>query len=121
MPDRIRNREALIPIVTEIMRGRTSREWIEGLERANVPCGPINNYAEVFDNPQVRHRGLKVDIPHAAGVPAPGVASPMRFSETPVAYELPPPMLGQHTDEVMKELLGLSGEKLDALRHQGVI
>lgn len=121
MPDRIRNREALIPLVREIMRGRTSREWIEGLERANVPCGPINNYAEVFDNPQVRHRGLKVEIPHATGVPAPGVASPMRFSETPVEYELPPPMLGQHTREVLEDFLGMKSAELDALGRKGVI
>ena len=113
-PERIRNREVLIPIVRDIMKQRPSREWIERLEAANVPCGPINNLEEVFENPQVQHRRLKIEIPHPAGVPAPGVASPMRFSETPVEYALPPPLLGQHTDEVLRGLLGMDEGELDA-------
>src|SRR6266853_830861 len=94
MPDRIRNRGDLIPLLREIMRRHPSRDWIGRLEAANVPCGPINNYQEVFDDPQVRHRRLKIEIPHPAGVPCPTVASPMRFSERPVEYTVPPPLLG---------------------------
>jgi len=121
MPERIRNRGELIPLVREIMKRRASRDWLEGLEKANVPCGPINDYREVFEDPQVRHRGLKVEIPHAAGIPCPTVASPMRFSETPVEYRLPPPLLGQHTREVLEGLLGLCSEELDRLAAMKVI
>src|SRR5467141_41731 len=121
MPDRIRNRGELIPLVREIMKRRRSRDWIERLEAANVPCGPINDYQEVFEDPQVRHRGLKVEIPHPAGVPCPTVASPMRFSETPVEYELPPPLLGEHTREVLGDLLGMRREELDRLAATKII
>ena len=85
-----------------------------------MPCGPINDYAEVFQNEQVRHRGLRVDIPHPLGT-VPTVASPMRFSATPVEYEVPPPLLGQHTREVLAGLLGISDAELEQLRSQGVI
>ncbi len=121
MPGRIGNRDELIPLIREIMNGRASKDWIERLEAANVPCGPINNYKEVFEDPQVRHRGLKIEIPHPAGVPCPTVASPMRFSETPVEYELPPPLLGQHTREVLGELLGMRREELDQLAAKKII
>jgi glutaryl-CoA transferase len=121
MPDRIRNREILIPVVRELMRQRSSRKWIAELESVNVPCGPINNYEEVFMDPQVRHRGLKVDIPHPAGVPCPTVASPMRFSETPVEYPLPPPLLGEHTREVLEDFLGMKSAELDRLAAKKII
>jgi crotonobetainyl-CoA:carnitine CoA-transferase CaiB-like acyl-CoA transferase len=121
MPGRIGNRDELIPLIREIMNGRASKDWIERLEAANVPCGPINNYKEVFEDPQVRHRGLKIEIPHPAGVPCPTVASPMRFSGTPVEYELPPPLLGQHTREVLGELLGMRREELDQLAAKKII
>jgi formyl-CoA transferase len=121
MPGRIGNRDELIPLIREIMNGRASKDWIERLEAANVPCGPINNYKEVFEDPQVRHRGLKIEIPHPAGVPSPAVASPMRFSETPVEYQLPPPLLGQHTREVLGDLLGMRREELDQLAAKKII
>ena len=115
MPDRIRNREVLIPIVQDIMKGRSSRDWIEHLEAANVPCGPINNYREVFEDPQVKHRGLKIEMPHPLSGSMAGVASPMRFSDTPVEYTAPPPLLGQHTRDVLSGVLGISDEELDRL------
>ena len=120
-PDRVRNRAVLVPIVQAIVRTRKSRDWIDALEAAGVPCGPINNMQEVFENPQVRHRGLRVDIPHPAGVPCPTVASPMRFSETPVTYKAPPPQLGEHTREVLSGVLGLSSQELDRLAAEGAI
>jgi len=115
MPDRIRNRKALIPLLQEILRGRTSRDWIALFDAANVPCGPINNYREVFENPQVQHRGLRIDMPHPLSGSVPGVASPMRFSDTPVEYDAAPPLLGQHTREVLSRLLGMGDEELDRL------
>src|SRR5579864_5817067 len=121
MPERIRNRKVLIPIVQEIMKQRASRDWIERLEAANVPCGPINDYKEVFDNPQARHRGLKVGMPHPLSGTLAGIASPMRFSETPVEYETPPPTLGEHTREVLGGLLGMSGAELDRLAAKKVV
>jgi crotonobetainyl-CoA:carnitine CoA-transferase CaiB-like acyl-CoA transferase len=121
MPDRIRSRAVLIPIVQEIMKRRSSRDWIGRLEAANVPCGPINNYKEVFEDPQVRHRGLKIEMPHPLSGSMPGIASPMRFSETPVSYDAGPPLLGQHTREVISALLGMSDTDLDRLAAQKII
>ena len=118
-PDRLKNRDLLVPIVEAIMRGRSKNAWVSALETAGVPCGPINNMQEVFENPQVRHRGLRVEIPHPAGS-VPTVASPMRFSETPVTYDVPPPMLGQHTDEILQGLLGMSAQQIAELRESGV-
>ena len=120
-PERVKNRDVLVPIVKEIMRARSKQEWIAALEAAGVPCGSINNYAEVFENEQVRHRGLRVDIPHPLLGTVPTVASPMRFSATPVAYDTPPPLLGQHTREVLSGVLGIQDAELDRLRTQGTI
>jgi formyl-CoA transferase len=118
---RILHRAELVPIVAEVMRTRTKHEWIEALESANVPCGPINNMQEVFDDPQVRHRQLRVDMPHPLGGTAPVVASPMRLSATPVEYRIPPPLLGQHTEEVFRALLGKSDAELERLRAAGIV
>ncbi len=120
-PDRVRNRELLVPIVETIVRSRSSHEWISALAAAGVPCGPINDLQQVFEDPQVRHRGLRVEIPHSAGVRCPTVASPMRFSATPVEYDTPPPLLGQHTREVLAGVLGLGDTEMDALAADGVI
>ena len=118
---RIIHRAELIPLIAEIMRTRSKQEWIEVLEAATVPCGPINNMKEVFEDPQVLHRKLRVDIPHPLGGVAPVVASPMRLSETPVEYRIAPPLLGQHTEEVLKGLLGRSKAQVDALKGAGII
>ncbi len=118
---RIVHRGELIPLITEVMRTRTKREWIEALEAANVPCGPINNMKEVFEDPQVQHRKLRVDIPHPLGGIAPVVASPLRLSETPVEYRLAPPMLGQHNEDVLKGLLGKSDGDLARLKAGKII
>ncbi|MDP2639131.1 MAG: CaiB/BaiF CoA-transferase family protein [Betaproteobacteria bacterium] len=121
MSGRIVNRDALIPLIADIMQMRGMHEWIQVLETANVPCGPINNMQQVFEDPQVQHRGLKVDIPTPAGVPCPTVASPMRFSETPVEYKVPPPTLGQHTQEILQGLLGMERQAVDALAAKGIV
>ena len=118
---RVRNRAVLIPIVQEIVRQRSKNDWIDALEAAGVPCGPINNMQEVFEDPQVQHRGMRVDIPHPAVVACATVASPMRFSDTPVTYDVPPPLLGQHTREVLAGVLGLRDDEIAALAAQGVV
>jgi len=120
-PRRVENRAILVPIVQEIVRQRPKSDWIDALEAAGVPCGPINDMKEVFENPQVQHRGMRVDIPHPAGVPCATVASPMRFSETPVTYDAPPPLLGEHTREILGGVLGLSEAEIDALAAREVI
>jgi formyl-CoA transferase len=118
---RIVHRAELIPIVAGVMRTRSKGEWLEALEAAGVPCGPINNMKEVFDDPQVKHRKLRVDIPHPSGGSAPVVASPMRLSETPVEYRLAPPLLGQHNDEVYRGLLGKSEAEMARLAKAGIV
>jgi crotonobetainyl-CoA:carnitine CoA-transferase CaiB-like acyl-CoA transferase len=120
-PDRVRHREPLTSVVEEIVRARPSRDWIAALTAVGVPCGPINDLEQVFGDPQVRHRGLRVEIPHPAGVSSPTVASPMRFSGTPITYDTPPPLLGQHTREVLAGVLGLGDREIDALAADGVI
>ena len=121
MSQRIVHRGELIPLIAEVMRTRTKHEWIAALESANVPCGPINNMQEVFEDPQVRHRGLHVDIPHPLGGVAPVVASPLRLSATPVEYRMAPPTLGQHNEEVLKGLLGRSDVEMKRLKDAGIV
>ncbi len=120
---RVRNREELTERLAPILAGQASGHWIEGLEARNVSCGPINTIDQVFADPQVVARGMRLEMPHpAAGeTPIPLIASPIRMSVTPAAYAYPPPQLGQHTDEVLQELLGLGQAELAALRERGVI
>jgi glutaryl-CoA transferase len=115
------HRAELIPLIADVMRTRAKHEWIELLEAANVPCGPINNMKEVFEDPQVLHRKLRVDMPHPLGGVAPVVASPLRLSATPVEYRLAPPMLGQHNEEVLKGLLGRSDAEMKRLKDAGIV
>ena len=118
---RIVNRAELIPFMRDIMRTRSKNDWIATLEAATVPCGPINNMQEVFEDPQVRHRKLRVDMPHSLGGTASMVASPLRLSKTPVEYRLAPPSLGQHNEEVLKGLLGKSQAEIDKLKTGGIL
>jgi crotonobetainyl-CoA:carnitine CoA-transferase CaiB-like acyl-CoA transferase len=99
---------------------KTTAAWVGLLESAAVPCGPINDLAGVFADPQVLHRGLKIEMPHAAGGSAPQVANPIRFSATPIDYRRAPPLLGQDTEAVLREL-GHSADEIAALRTAGVI
>ena len=121
MSQRIVHRAELIPLIADVMRARTKHEWIGLLEAANVPCGPINNMKEVFEDPQVLHRELRVDIPHPSGGSAAVVRSPLRLSETPVEYRLAPPTLGQHNEEILKGLLGRSDADLAKLKASGIV
>lgn len=118
---RNRNREALIPQIAEAMLTRTMTEWVERMEAANVPCGPIYNMQQVFEDEQVRHRGMQLSLPHGAGVQAPGLANPIRLSATPIQYERAAPTLGEHTETVLRDKLGFDDARLDTLRAKGVI
>ncbi len=119
---RVRNRELLVPLLMEATRKHPSRHWLEGLERVGVPAGPVNAIDQVFADPQVRARGMRVEIEHpAAGRPVPFIASAIKMDKTPPDYRRPPPMLGQHTEEVLAELLGLSEAEISGLRAREVI
>ena len=118
---RVANREVLVPMLRQTTVFKTTGEWISLLEQAGVPCGPINNLAQVFEDAQVKARGLRLDLPHALGCLAPQVASPIRLSQTPVEYRNAPPLLGQHTEQVLQSLLGMSLERIGELRSAGVL
>jgi len=105
-PARVAHRAELIPLLRQATVQRTTAEWISLLEAAGVPCGPVNTIEQVFADPQVCARGLRVEVPHPESGVVPLVANPMRLSATPVSYRMPPPGLGQHTDEVLADWLG---------------
>jgi crotonobetainyl-CoA:carnitine CoA-transferase CaiB-like acyl-CoA transferase len=104
-----------------VLRTRPAAAWLAALEPAQVPCAPINDLAQVFTDPQVQHRGLRVDVPHPSGGSVSMVASPIRLSATPPAYDRAPPLLGQHSEEILRERLGMTPEQVDELRRAGVV
>jgi len=120
---RVRNRAELIPILRRIIAHHPSSHWLEGLEARNVSCGPINNLDQVFEDPQVESRGMRLQMEHAAthGAAVDLIASPMRMSETPPDYRHAPPTLGQHTEEVLRDLLDMEDDEIADLKAQGVI
>ncbi|RZT41451.1 CaiB/BaiF CoA transferase family protein [Cupriavidus agavae] len=120
-PQRVAHRDVLVPILSEMVAPRTREQWILDLERAGVPCGPINTLDEVFENEQVVSRGLRVDLPHPTAGTVKLVGSPMRMSVTPPEALRHPPLLGEHTDVVLGETLGYSAEHIAALRSKGVV
>ena len=117
---RVENRAELIPLLNEITATRTTAEWIGQLEARAVPCGPINGLAEVFADPQVQARGLAVKMPHPEAGEVPLVASPIRLSKTPVEYRRAPPLVGEHTDEILADL-GVDAAGIAGLRERGVV
>jgi len=119
--DRVRNRAVLIPLLEQVVRERPAAFWAEELERAGIPCGPINSIAQALSDPQVVARGLNVDLPHPLAGSVALVGTPIRMSASPPALERAPPTLGQHTDEVLRELAGVDPETLAALRARRVI
>jgi len=119
--DRVRNRAVLVPMLEEIMKTRRKYDWLPALEAAKVPCGAINNLAEVFADPHVRERGMVHEWEHPLAGPLNLVGSPIKLSGTPVRSDLPPPLLGQHTQQVLAEVLGWDEQRIAALRAQEVI
>ncbi|WP_322981882.1 CaiB/BaiF CoA-transferase family protein [Pseudomonas sp. C11] len=118
---RVANRAELIPQLRQVTVFKTTAQWVELLEQAGVPCGPINDLQQVFADPQVLARGLRLDLPNGLGSDTPQVASPLRLSATPVVYRSAPPLLGEHTDALLQRLLGVSEEAIVELRTAGVI
>jgi len=120
-PQRVGHRELMVGMIAERLKARPAREWLAELEAAGVPAGPINDLAQVFADPQVRHRKVEVRAPHPAAGEVRMVANPIKFSDTPIAHDRAPPLLGEHTDQVLREVLGLEAEALLALREAGAI
>ena len=118
---RVRNRAAVTALLQEALSQQPVTHWTDRLSRAGVPCGPVNDVEQVFADPQVRHRGLRVEVEHPVSGTLPLLASPLRLSETPVDYRLAPPLLGEHTDAVLSELLGMGPGEIEQLRQAGVI
>ncbi len=120
-PARVQHREQLIPLLADMVRLKTKQEWITLLEQAGVPCGPINRLNEVFDDPQVKARQMQISLPHPSAGSAPLVASPMKLSATPVSYRNAPPLLGQHTEQILSDLLHYDAERIAELRARKVV
>ncbi|HUQ28642.1 MAG TPA: CaiB/BaiF CoA-transferase family protein [Usitatibacter sp.] len=120
-PQRVRHRDLLVGMIAGRMGTRPAREWLAALEPAGVPCGPINDLQQVFDDPQVRHRGMEVRAPHAAAGEVRMVANPVKFSATPVAHDVAPPLLGEHTEDVLGRVLGMQASEIDRLRKDGLV
>ena len=119
-PERVRHRDLLVGLISERLRERPARDWLAALEPSGVPCGPINDLSQVFADPQVRHRGMEVRAPHPAAGQVRMVANPIRFSATPITHEVAPPLLGQHTAEVLSGVLGVAEAEIARLRREGI-
>lgn len=120
-PLRVQHRELLVPLLAEMVRQKTKKEWIDLLEAAGVPCGPINSLDEVFANPQVISREMCVRLAHPSAGQVSLVGNPIKLSATPVQYQSAPPLLGQHNEQVLQELLHYAPEKIVQLEEMGII
>jgi crotonobetainyl-CoA:carnitine CoA-transferase CaiB-like acyl-CoA transferase len=120
-PARVKHRDLLLPLITEALKQWRGPELAEALEAVGVPCGPINNLAQVFADPHFTRLHLRVDVPHPSAGSVPQVRHPVRFSGDATAEMQAPPMLGQHTDQVLQQMLGLPAEQIAALRQQGLV
>jgi crotonobetainyl-CoA:carnitine CoA-transferase CaiB-like acyl-CoA transferase len=120
-PERVRNREALIPLISEKMRTKTTAEWLAILEREGIPCAPVNSLRQAFAEPQLRYNEMVVEVPHPVYKSIHLVGVPYKYSATPCGIDRAPPLLGQHTDEVLREKLGMPGDTLESLRADGIV
>jgi len=118
---RVENRQLVTDTLTPVMRTQNTGWWVERLEALKIGCGPINKLSEVFADPHVVARGVVREMTHGSGQSVKVIANPVRMSETPADYRIAPPLLGEHTDTVLRERLGLDADALAALRAKGVI
>ena len=119
--ERVRRRDELVPMIEAVLRTRAQASWLAALESVGVPCGPINRLDQVFADPQLLARGMRIDLPHPLSGTVPQVGNPLHFSATPVAYTQTPPLLGEHTTAVLSQRLGLSAESLADLAARGIV
>lgn len=120
-PKRVENRETLIPLIDEIMAQKTCAEWMDLFVAAAIPSGPVNTMESLFADPQVLHRNMMVEIPHPTIGTLKLSGLPVKYSETPGSVRLPPPLLGEHTDEILSEVLGYDPTRITKLRETGAI
>jgi formyl-CoA transferase len=120
-PKRVENRAALLPLIDELFAQKTCDEWMELLVGAAIPCGPVNDMEHLFADPQVRHREMIAEVPHPTIGTLRLTGIPIKCSETPGTIRRPPPLLGEHTDEVLSGVLGYSSDKIEGLKAQGAI
>lgn len=120
-PMRVRYRDILVPLLADMVKTKTKQQWIDLLESAGVPCGPINDLEEAFANPQIVARGLRIDLPHPTAGIVKLAGSPIKMSVTPPQYDKPPPLLGQHTEDVLRDMLGHTAAQISALREKGIL
>jgi len=118
---RVANRAVLVPEIDRLCRQKSTRDWLTALAAAGVPCGPINDLAQVFEEPQVRHRKMRFDLAHPQGGKVPQVRNPVLYSRTILEYRDPPPLLGEHTQAVLQQELGVSAAEFETLRSDGVV
>ncbi|SMF48104.1 Crotonobetainyl-CoA:carnitine CoA-transferase CaiB [Tistlia consotensis] len=120
---RVANRKALYEILPRLTARKTLDDWVEGLAQIGVPSGPVNTLDRVFADPQILHRGMKIELPYPGSEKGSVslIGNPIKFSETPVDYRRPPPHVGQHSDEVLSEVLGLDAAEIARLRDEGVV
>jgi formyl-CoA transferase len=119
--ERVRRRDELVPLIAAVVRTRNQRDWLDALEAVGVPCGPINRLDQVFADPQVEARGMRLDLPHPLSGTVAQVGNPLHLSATPVAYTRPPPLLGEHTAVVLRQRLSMTDAALAELAARGVI
>ncbi len=120
-PQRVQHRDELVALLHAVTVTRTTQEWVATLEASGVPCGPINRMDQVFADPHVQSRGMRMEMPHPVAGTVPLVANPIRMSATPVEYRCAPPTLGEHTDAVLDEWLGIGAQQVAALRQSNVV
>jgi crotonobetainyl-CoA:carnitine CoA-transferase CaiB-like acyl-CoA transferase len=118
---RLANRDALVAIIARTMKGRPTAGWMAALEPAGVPCGPINTIDQVFRDPQVVARGLQFALPHPQAGSVPQVGNPIQFSRSRIEYRSAPPVLGEHTAQILDELLGLAPGEIASLKDRGIV
>jgi formyl-CoA transferase len=120
-PARVQSRAVLVPHIAAAIRRRTAQDWLQALEVAKIPCGPVNTLDQVFADPQIQARNMAARVPHPTAGTVPLVGSPMKLSETPTTIRRHPPLLGEHTEEVLRDLLGMNDREIAALRESGAV
>ncbi|MCX7379035.1 MAG: CaiB/BaiF CoA-transferase family protein [Alphaproteobacteria bacterium] len=120
-PARVANRQLVTDTLTPVMKTHPTDWWVEKLEALKIGCGPINTLKQVFDDPHVKARGMEVQMKHSSGAEVTVIANPVRLSETPADYRIPPPLLGEHTSEVLQDLLGIDNKTFESLKKKGII